>query len=226
MSQQVFDPDADVVLILYRTPVVVKALCPQLDSGINDSNENKIEDTSSPAMEEANKALKENSMLVSSRHMKLASPVFNKMLQPGCFQEGSILHAQGKVEIPLPDDDFTAFVILLDIIHGHTRKVPRHVSFDLLKTIAILIDKYEMHEVAEVYTDRWFIELKNIKFPQRFTIETIPWIFITWVFKRYSEFRSMTRLVQLHCTERLKEEIGKKYPELPIPEPIIGMESF
>lgn len=40
--------------------------------------------------------------------MMLASPVFNAMLKRG-FKEGEELRADGKVEIPLPDDDEFAF---------------------------------------------------------------------------------------------------------------------
>lgn len=42
-------------------------------------------------------------VLVSSKHMSLASPVFKAMLTGG-FQEAVELKAAGKTEIPLPDE--------------------------------------------------------------------------------------------------------------------------
>lgn len=81
-------------------------------------------------------------MRVSSKHMILASSVFEAMLQPGRFKEEIDLDSNGKAEIPLPDDDSEPFVILLDIIHGRPRKVPRVVNLHLLSGLAVLIDKY------------------------------------------------------------------------------------
>lgn len=71
-------------------------------------------------------------MLVSSKHMMLASPVFRAMLRPDTFKEGQTLQAAGKLEVSLPDDDPVALVVLLNIIHGQTRKVPRRVEYVLV----------------------------------------------------------------------------------------------
>lgn len=66
----------------------------------------------------------------------LASVVFKAMLQRG-FQEGEELRANGNVEILSPDDDPKAFTILIDIVHGRSRKVSRTVSFPLLVNLSI-----------------------------------------------------------------------------------------
>jgi hypothetical protein len=88
-------------------------------------------------------------MLVSSKHLILASPVFKVMLQD-CFKEGQTLRSGGFLDLLLPDDDPAAFCILLDIIHGRNRKVPREIDMGLLAGITILVDKYQLQEVVEI----------------------------------------------------------------------------
>jgi hypothetical protein len=81
-------------------------------------------------------------MLVSSKHLTSASPVFKAMLRNGSFQEGRTLAAAGKVTIPLPEDDSTAMKILLDILHHRSRQVPKTVTLKELAHLMILGDKY------------------------------------------------------------------------------------
>ncbi|KAG4428533.1 hypothetical protein IFR05_015986 [Cadophora sp. M221] len=93
-------------------------------------------------------------MRASSRHLMLASPTFLSMLGPG-YREGSVLQAQGSVIIPLADDDPDALIILLNVIHGKTRVVPREVDLHTLAKIATLVDYYHMHETVELWSDIW-----------------------------------------------------------------------
>lgn len=64
------------------------------------------------------------------------------------------------MEVPLIEDNAPAMLTILAIVHGLTRRVPRKVDKNLLVQVAISIDKYEFHEIAEVYTDMWFQDLK------------------------------------------------------------------
>jgi len=91
-------------------------------------------------------------MRVSSKHLILASPTFRSMLGPG-FEEGQRLRIEGSTELALGDDDPDAFEILLNIIHGLTRKVPRSVTLDMLTKLAVLINYYQMHEAVELFSD-------------------------------------------------------------------------
>ncbi|KAJ4127912.1 hypothetical protein NW768_008195 [Fusarium equiseti] len=85
---------------------------------------------------------------VSSRHMSLASPVFRAMLESK-FKE-SQLNEQGLYEVQASEWDAEAFVILLDIIHGHNRDVPKRISVETLSQIAIIVDYYGCHEIMEL----------------------------------------------------------------------------
>jgi len=160
-------------------------------------------------------------MLVSSRHMMLASPVFRAMLD-GNFKEGCDLTSNGKVQVPLPDDDPAAFAIVLNIIHGHNRRVPREVDLELLTEISILVDKYQMVEAVEFFAESWIEGLKP-GLPQNYGSEkkiVHKWIGISWVFDRPSEFKSMTKLTGRGTEAGLVDEVDGR---IPIPTIILGI---
>ncbi|KIW74849.1 hypothetical protein Z517_11619 [Fonsecaea pedrosoi CBS 271.37] len=92
-------------------------------------------------------ARREVEVQVSSKHLSLASKVLCHCL------EGLPIGDKDVRTIPLPHDDFGAMQILLNIIHGLTKRVPRQVDVAVLSRVVVLIDKYEFHETAEVFTD-------------------------------------------------------------------------
>ncbi|PMD25408.1 hypothetical protein NA56DRAFT_565466 [Hyaloscypha hepaticicola] len=152
-------------------------------------------------------------MLVSSRHMMLASPVFRAMLD-GNFKEGCDLTSNGKVQVPLPDDDPEAFAIVLDIIHGHNRRVPREVELELLTEISILVDKYQIYEAVEFFAESW-IEGLNFSLPRDYWREkkdVHTWIAISWVFDHSSEFKSMTKLTGRATCAGLVDDVDDRLP--------------
>ncbi|KAK6432593.1 hypothetical protein LTR95_011237 [Oleoguttula sp. CCFEE 5521] len=82
--------------------------------------------------------------------------------------------------------------ILLNIIHGRTRRVPQQVDIQFFKQVVGLVDKYEFHEVAEAFTDMWFDSLQ----PSVLTGQgqhLLSGIFICLVLRRPSEYVSLTR---------------------------------
>lgn len=153
-------------------------------------------------------------MRVSSKHLTLASNVFRTLFR-GSFQEGVTLRTKGTVEIPLPDDHPTALLILLNIVHGHTRRVPRQVDFRMLTQIAILVDKYQCHEAVEMFTDSWCQRVAGAM-PQSFTDDLMPAVCVYWVFGQPAEFKHVTQLAQTESKSAISEKV------LPIPSRIIG----
>lgn len=91
--------------------------------------------------------------------MTLASRVFDAMLSDARFKEGAELITRGKVEIELPDDDPVAFSIMAQVIHGRNRSVTRNVTFTMLLNLAILVDKYQMHDALGYISEHW---IKNL----------------------------------------------------------------
>lgn len=151
---------------------------------------------------------------VSSNHLRLASPVFERMLTGG-WAEGSALRTRGIAEIKVQSTKATALFTLLNIIHGRTRKVPRKVSLDLLTQLAVLVDYYECHEAVEVFSKIWIKAWKN-RWPDRYGYDVIRWLCISWVFRDGRIFKNMTRILQRQATNPLQTF------ELPIPSRIVG----
>lgn len=156
-------------------------------------------------------------MLISSKHMILASSVFEAMLKTH-YIEGQTLETKGKVEIPLPDDDPDAFTILLDIIHSRTNQVPRQVDLGLLTKLSILVDKYQMHEAAGIFPEVWMGELRAC-LPIASPEEILSWLCISWVFQNSDIFRQVTEILILTSDSEFGED---DVSELPIPKAVVG----
>ena len=146
----------------------------------------------------------------------LTSSVFKAMLSRH-FKESVVLKEQGLLEICLPEDSPSVLLILLNIIHGHIRKVPRSIDIGSLLKVATLVDKYEFHESAQLFSDIWIEGLKKHK-PTSMCGDVMSWLCVSWVFKRPIEFREMTHIAERELTTKINQYI-KSYT---IPESIVG----
>ena len=156
-------------------------------------------------------------MRVSSKHLTLASPIFKAMLQPK-FKEGLQLHSHGYAELPLPDDNSAALLILLNLIHGQFRKVPRKIDLWMLAELAVLVDKYELLETTEMLLDYWLPHLR-CTIPLVLNDDLLPWICISRVFRKPDIFEKVTKVAQLESEGLLEVS------EWPIPEHVLSMDS-
>lgn len=154
--------------------------------------------------------------VVSSRHMMLASQYFQGILS-GNFSEAITLRTTGHARLAL-SDDLDAMIILLNIIHGASRKVPRQVSVEMLSKLAVLVSKFEVLETVGYFSDTWIDGLRIKGFPTSYGDQVITMIFVFWAFDRPSEFKDMTRLAQRECNEKLDEDVRG----VPISPSIIG----
>lgn len=211
-----YDPDGDLVLVLTREL--------ELEDAKEEADAAKLTKSSSneALMEKltASEPVEDVHMLVSSKHMTLASSVFRAMLQRNHFKEGRELAANGKAEISLPDDDPDAFAVLMCVVHGRTRSIPREVDLDLLSRISTLVDKYQLHEVVEIVSNRW-ISFLEAKLPEEFTDDLLPWLSISWVFEKPSIFKEVTRIVERQSDGR----IGEDRDDIPIPSVVLCKKS-
>ncbi|KAK3060175.1 hypothetical protein LTS18_009146, partial [Coniosporium uncinatum] len=74
---------------------------------------------------------------VSSRHLTLASPYYSNMFK-GSLKEADTLRTNGSVEVEIEDVDADALVVVMNIIHGKTRTVPRTVTLETLAKITVV----------------------------------------------------------------------------------------
>ncbi|KAH8819186.1 hypothetical protein F5884DRAFT_661867 [Xylogone sp. PMI_703] len=147
--------------------------------------------------------------------MMLASPYFQSLLG-GSTDEAIALRSRGKVSISV-EADLEAMTVLLNIIHGASRKVPRQVSLELLTKLAVLVRSFSMLETVQFFSDTWIENLQRDGLPKSYNEDVIPLIFVFWVFDRPSEFKNMTRLAQQQCDEKLEDDVQ----DVPIPHSII-----
>jgi hypothetical protein len=153
--------------------------------------------------------------VVSSRHMMLASQYFQTILS-GNFNEAITLRTKGHVSIPLLAD-LDAMIILLNIVHGVSRQVPRQVSLELLIKLAVLVRSFGMLDAVQFFSDTWIDNFQREGLPESYDENVLPLLFVFWVFDRPFEFKNMTRLAQRECDESLDEDVR----DVPIPRSII-----
>ena len=111
---------------------------------------------------------------VSSKVMRLASPVWRVMLDPqGHFLESS--QADDR-EITFHDDNARAWDILLSIIHLKFSDVPNNITYNELLDVSYLCDKYCMIGIVRPWLEGWLGPLKQ-------TVGCLGyegWLFISW----------------------------------------------
>ncbi|KAL5411204.1 hypothetical protein PMIN04_010326 [Paraphaeosphaeria minitans] len=157
--------------------------------------------------------------LVSSRHLMLASPWFRRTLTREEYIEASKDPSDGRYHIPASDWDEEALLILLNIFHVRTRRIPATVSLEMLAKIAVLVDYYELEdaEVMERDVRDWIAQLRcNIPVPSFYCRDLMLWICISRTFHMSEEFEKVTALA-IKGSEGWIQTL-----DLPINEAIIG----
>jgi hypothetical protein len=150
---------------------------------------------------------------VSSRHLILASPQAKRMLD-AAWKERNILNSQGLLIMEEKDWGEEALLILMNIIHGKNRSVPKSINLEMLAEVAVLVDYYECYEAVEVYSDMWMAPLRK-KVPKTYCKEIVLWVCISWIFRQPAEFHTATGVALNFSTDPIQTM------ELPIPERII-----
>jgi hypothetical protein len=212
------DPHGDVILLLREpdAPFAVweDVVAPKVVEYAPTDNEPDTEPVeTSNSKEEGLPERRCMEMRVSSRHLILASSYFNRMLN-GEWKESNTFQSDGCVRIEISDWDIDAIQLLMDIIHGRTRKVPQAISLEMLAKIAVLVDYYDCLEVVEIISRIWIQKLKSTV-PGVHSRDLVLWLCISWVFQKSETFQNATMVVMMHSTGPLKTM------DLPIPERIV-----
>lgn len=203
------DPNPDTIIIL-KNPLV------NVDFAIwNDSNaknvdaknsipqettakETTIEEPVGEPDEPGNSNHKVIHYHVSSRHLKLGSCHFERMLSGGTWKEGIPDETDGRYYITIEDWDEDALLILLNVFHLRNRKVPRSLSLIMLAKIAMLVEYYDCAEAVELSTEIWINCLKkdnNEHIPKVPCQDLMLWMYISWVFRLSEVFTQTTAIM-------------------------------
>jgi hypothetical protein len=113
---------------------------------------------------------------LSSKHLTLASTYFRKMFR------GPWTESRTSSGLPYPRDasewDSDAILILMNIIHGRVRSVPRSIELEMLAKIAVLVDYYDCHEVVELISECWIQKL-SCNLPKEYCRDLILWLTVS-----------------------------------------------
>lgn len=149
-------------------------------------------------------------LLVSSKHLCLASSTFRQMLD-GPWLEGSKTET-GVRTVNASECNAEALVIVLDIIHGKHFATPQTVDLELLANIACVVDYYDCHEVLEPFVDRWIKALEP-ELPTVYGRQCMLWMSVSWVFLRESALISMAQLALMGCQSSI-DDMGLPLPDV------------
>jgi hypothetical protein len=151
-------------------------------------------------------------MRLSSSHLRLASNYFKRMWN-GPWKENSTGPDHCSVEAE--DWDPAALLIVMNIIHGHNRSVPRTVSLEMLAKVAMLVDYYECHERVELFSAIWIENLRH-QLPKTYDRDLVLWLLVSWVFSQANIFKLISKIALMECRGPLQTL------NLPIPATVVG----
>jgi len=141
-----------------------------------------------------------HSILVSSKVIALASPVFSAMMSPH-FREGQRSTLGTLDPIPLPDDDTEAVTVLCHILHFNYSALPARADLELFKNLALLCDKYDCVTPLRFISEQWLLMWE--KTAEKKELETL--LFISYIFDRAERFSALSTRIIKEFTGDLKQ---------------------
>ncbi|KAI0452024.1 hypothetical protein F5B21DRAFT_527310 [Xylaria acuta] len=165
----------------------------------------------SGAQKEPSTAPPEIHLQVSSAHLTLASRYFKKAFG-GPFKE-SQPGIDGLRHVDASDWDREALLIVLRIIHGRNRQVPKSLDLEMLAKVAVIVDYYECHEVVDAFVEIWHQRIKGSLCLGSLDRNLILLLHVSWVFRWTDEFKATTKLV-LHHSKGLLPAIDERRKEV------------
>lgn len=91
---------------------------------------------------------------VSSKRLTAASPFFSDLLT-SILDARETSNLKGSIEVVLADENAAVLTVLMTIIHGRKRKIPLKVDLDFLLKLVVAIDKYQLHDAVELFSESW-----------------------------------------------------------------------
>jgi hypothetical protein len=146
----------------------------------------------------------------------LASPVFKRALTQGGFAESIRNESDGLYCVEAHDWDAEAFLIVLRIVHGRNKQVPREVTLEMFAKIAVLEDYYNFGEALDPFTDVWVQKLAKVSIPAVYCRNLVLWVWVAWVFDIEPQFTEATATAIKKSTDPFRAL------DLPIPEIVSG----
>lgn len=156
---------------------------------------------------------------VSSKHMILASRYMKRSLKRITGSDGKL---PDPAEVTLLDCNQDALVIILNIIHGYNRGVPRSLDIKVLVNIANVVRYLECQEVVDTFAYIWLQKVREAQDPKAIVPD---WVYASYVLGDSKAFQMATKSVQRHKSSSLHRfnppipSRIKRMPAIPFPNP-------
>lgn len=100
--------------------------------------------------------IQHESLLVSSKVLSLASPVFEAMFKPH-FTEGTQLQTKKDqpLTVPLSEDNVDALILLCNVVHYRSQEIPLLPGPSCLENLAVVCDKYQCTASIASHVTLW-----------------------------------------------------------------------
>ncbi|KAF5580720.1 uncharacterized protein FSUBG_13324 [Fusarium subglutinans] len=141
----------------------------------------------------------EKRFLCSKKHLTLAcrraAKLFSSQFKEASVESDGLHHWKFEGIF-----DAEAFELVLKIIHGKTRNVPRSVKLDLLSDIATIVDDLECHEAVAFFSTNWLFGW-TVEWLQPGQLRDKPLaqvILASFVFEHASLFQTYTKMAIRH----------------------------
>lgn len=131
----------------------------------------------------------------------------------GAWKESSA-DAGGIRQISAEGWDILAFRIVLNVLHGRSKLIPRYVELETLCKIAVIVDYYEVHDALHFFAETWISALRGF-LSKTYNRDAMMWTFVSWTFRDAQIYRDITKTVAEQCHEK------PRTAGLPIPESTI-----
>ncbi|RPB11921.1 hypothetical protein P167DRAFT_606075 [Morchella conica CCBAS932] len=141
-----------------------------------------------------NTSAKGFSLLVSSKILSVASPVFAAMFSPHFREGNSLATAPAPITIDLLEDAPEALENICNVLHYKHDLVTVKMHFHELLEIAVVADKYDLAKSLGPWRYIW---LNRVVLPECGSCDGGGWqreIFLMYVFGQASEFKSYTSM--------------------------------
>ncbi|RGP62440.1 hypothetical protein FSPOR_9287 [Fusarium sporotrichioides] len=221
------DPDGDTLLILCNPNAPFATwnseidqewtnALPQHQSDTSKTNELTILPTEAIDTEDSAQAGTERVDLrfrLCSAILKIASPVFKKSMN-GAWK-ATEFEPGFQWTVSERGWDAEAFLILMNVLHHKTYKVPQTINLETLTKIATLVDYYDCNDAVSIWVEKWISNL-SLGDPEYYSRELLLRLTVARVFRDNKAFRALTRV----AIERSRGPIHTL--GLPIPQQIIG----
>lgn len=159
-------------------------------------------------------------LLVSSKILALASPVFKAMFNSRFLEGGTSRSVQTSLKLPLPDDHSDASAVLFHTLHFSSKQKFLKLGVDLQLDVAQLCVKY--HCTASIYGEsgRWLRSWSESGHES-----SVLWKLsnIAFLLGHVDEFSNLTAKL---VSKLIATELDDTAPDPALPEALRGMSSI